>query len=523
MLLAAAGAAALAASGAGGGNAGPSYTVVFDNAFGLTPGVDLKIGGVRAGSVDSLDVERKTGRALVEVKITQPGFSRFRSDVKCAIRPQSLIGEYFVDCQPGTKGRELRDGGRVAVEQTETTIPPDIVQDILRRPYRERLALIFNEFGGALAARGPDLNETIRRAVPALRETDRTLAVLAANRAELQSLTRNSAAVLEQLADRREDVARFVAEARDAASASADRRSDLALTVRRFPGFLAELRPTLADLGTAAREQTPALTDLGESADDLTSFLNRLGPFTESATPAIDSLGEASKAGRTAARAARPTVAELRELTRKSPELATNLAVTLEHLADRKNAVEKAPWSPGGQGFTGLEAILQYPFVQSQAINIFDKRGYILKLNALVNECTQYTNAKTARDKADRTQRCSQALGPTQPGITSPDPTGAREASTARRESARKVKTRRRNRSRDRDRGRSRDRGRRSPDRPAAPATPGATPTPAPTPGSPLDTLDDLLPKVDTPGLPLPRGQATPETDQGLLDFLLGP
>lgn len=517
------GVAALVAAGAGSDAKGQEYKIEFDNAFGLTPKVDVKVGGVRAGSVSDLDVDRKTAHAIVTVTVSQPGFSRFKSDARCAIKPQSLIGEYFVDCQPGQSDKPL-PRNTVPVEQTETTIPPDIVQNILRRPYRERFALIFNEFGAALAGRAPDLNATIRRAIPALNETDRALKVLADNRATLQSLTRNSAVVLSQLADRKKDVSRFVSEARNAASASADRRTDLATTIRRFPGFLAELRPTLRDLGTAAREQTPALADLGAASTDLTAFFNRLGPFSKASLPALESLGEASKLGIPAARSARPTIAQLRGLTKSSPELANNLAIVLEHINDRKFAVEKNPLSPGGAGFTGLEAFLQYPFVQSQAINIFDQRGYILKLLLLANDCSAYTNADSARKDPERTKKCNGYLGPNQPGVNQPDPSGAASTATAARKDSRAT---RRSRSRG---GRKQRSGAKKPGitrpgsgggSPSRPSTPGASPTPS-RPSSPLDdALKNVLPDVKTPSAP--STPATPQTDRGLLDFLLGP
>ena len=520
--LVALGSAALMASGAGDGAAGTRYKVVFDNAFGLTPGVDLKIAGVRAGSVDKLDVERKTGRALVSIKVTEPGFTKLRSDVFCQIRPQSLIGEYFMDCQPGTEGKVLRNGAVIPVERTETTIPPDLVQSVLRRPYAERFALIFNELGGAFAGRGPDVNETIRRAIPALTQTNRVLKMLADNRQELQSLTRASGTVLSELADRRTDVSAFISEARDAASASADRDTDLATTFRRLPAFLSELRPTLANLSTAAEQQGPALTDLAASADDLTTFFNRLGPFAEASRPAIESLGEASKTGIEAARAARPTIAQVRDLTKDSGELSNNLAMVLEHLEDRRNAVEKDKDSPGGDGYTGLEAILQYPFDQSQAINIFDQRGYLLKLLILENECADYTNAKSARDNPERTKRCNGYLGPNQIGVTTPDPTASGGQARASRRSS------------DRDERGSgrRDRGSdRSPDRSGAGGgsgprsdAPSGSPSPLPTPGATPDALNDLIDKLppapQAPDLPGPKGGGQ---DTGLLDFLFGP
>lgn len=520
--LALVGAAALAASGAGEAK-GETYKVVFDNAFGLTPGVDLRVGGVRAGSVDKLDVERRTGRALVTVKVDQVGIGDFRSDAFCAIRPQSVIGEYYMDCQPGTQGRKLPAGGVVPVEQTETTIPPDLVQSILRRPYRERFALIFNELGAAFAGRGPDVNETIRRAIPALNQTDRVLKMLADNSAELQSLNRNAAVVLDELANRRTDVTDFISEARNAASASAERRTDLATTFRRFPGFLRELRPTLADLATTAEQQTPALNDLNASADELTAFFNRLGPFSEASRPAIESLGEASKIGIEATAAARPTIAQIRDLTKDSGELSTNLAVVLEHLEDRRNAVEKDKDSPGGEGYTGLEALLQYPFDQSQAINIFDQRGYLLKLLILENECSDYTNAETARKDPERTKRCNAYLGPNQIGVTRPDPTATgRAGSAARRSSA------------DRDAKRDRDRDSRpGSDRSGGGGGGGSAPrsdgpsrsaSPAPAPGAPSTPLDDLIrnlpPIPRAPELPAPNGGVP---DSGLLDFLFGP
>ena len=55
--------------------------------------------------------------------------------------------------------------------------------DILRRPARERFGLILSELGIGLTARGDDLQTTIRRGVPALRETDKVLKILADNRA----------------------------------------------------------------------------------------------------------------------------------------------------------------------------------------------------------------------------------------------------------------------------------------------------------------------------------------------------
>ena len=77
------------------------YTVVLDNAFGLTEGSDLRSSGVTVGKVEKLAVQRSTARALATIVVTKPSFAGFRADVFCEVKPQSLIGEYYLDCDPG--------------------------------------------------------------------------------------------------------------------------------------------------------------------------------------------------------------------------------------------------------------------------------------------------------------------------------------------------------------------------------------------------------------------------------------
>src|SRR3954451_10303841 len=104
------------ASGDTGSATGKTYKIQFDNGFGLTPGGDLKVGGVRAGSTSGFDLKKiGDGRYVAEVtgQITEAGVGAFHKDASCEIRPQSLIGEYYVDCQPGSSQGVLPSGGTV--------------------------------------------------------------------------------------------------------------------------------------------------------------------------------------------------------------------------------------------------------------------------------------------------------------------------------------------------------------------------------------------------------------------------
>ena len=113
---------------------GAQYTVELDNAFGIVEGADVKVAGVRAGHVTGMRVDPRSKRALVDFALDKEGFGSLRTDAFCESRPQSLIGEYFVDCRPGTAAERLKPGATIPVEQTASTIPIDLITNILRRP-----------------------------------------------------------------------------------------------------------------------------------------------------------------------------------------------------------------------------------------------------------------------------------------------------------------------------------------------------------------------------------------------------
>ena len=125
------------------------------------------------------------------MKIDDPGFQDFRQDATCQIRPQSLIGEKFVDCRttlpraPGSEPapplKQIPDGEPgegeylLPLGNNGTSVDPDLINDIQSLPYAQRFRLIFNELGAGLAGRGEDLEVLVKRANPVLRDVDTPL------------------------------------------------------------------------------------------------------------------------------------------------------------------------------------------------------------------------------------------------------------------------------------------------------------------------------------------------------------
>ena len=426
-ILAAVGAFIVLATGASTGTAAGTYKIEFDNAFGLVTGANFEVSGVPAGTIQSIGLDPKNLHAVVTVNVTKPGFGQFHSDANCESRPESLIGEYYVDCNPGSAGQVLKPGSTIPVTSTRSTIPADLLQNIMRLPYRERMTILINELGAGVAARGGDLQAALHRAVPALTETDALLNVLSNDSTTLQNLTRDSNQVITALANNSANVKRFIDEANRTAVATASQQQNLRGTLARMPGLLEQLRPAMAQLRTTMITNQPVLVNLHQASGEINRLFTDLPAFSRSARPAIKSLGQASVTGKVAVTAARPTVKDLNAFAKPTPELAGNLAIVGHDLDTQSRAVEPDPRSPGGKGFSGLQALLWYAFNQTLAVNTYGPLGHMLAVDAFFSPmCSPYATpasiALMLKQYGPAYRQCYSWLGPNQPGVNEPDP-----------------------------------------------------------------------------------------------------
>jgi virulence factor Mce-like protein len=426
-LLVVAGIVTLASSSSSGSN-DPTYKIELDNAFGLVQGEQFKVGGVPAGKITKIGLDQKTMHALVTIQASTTGFGAFHKDVFCQSRPQSLIGEYFIDCNPGNTGPVLKSGSTIPVSHTASTIPADLLNDIMRLPYRERLTLIVNELGAGLAGNGQNLNAALHRAVPALTETDNLLTLLANDSSNINDLNQTASQLVTELANNTSTITRFIEQANNISVDTNTQDNNLKQTFHNLPPFLEQLRPAMVRLGQTTDANYPVLQNLNAAAGQLDRLLVDIPPFSHSALPALRSLGQASVTGKKALIAAKPVVHNLSQFAQHTPELAQNLAIVLRSLDDRARAVESNPMSPGGKGYTGLEAMLQYVFNQTLDLDYFSSWGHMEAIDGFISPtCGGYATPQTiANNKAQQgaaaVRKCYSFLGPNQPGVNEPDP-----------------------------------------------------------------------------------------------------
>jgi virulence factor Mce-like protein len=381
---------AVAFLGTGAGTDSGDYKVraIFDNAVSVIPGEDVKIAGVKVGKIADLDVTSDR-KAAVILRIDRPGFQDFREDATCTIRPQSLIGEKFVACtptQPRPAGaqeppplQKIKDGdGKgqylLPLSHTSTPVDIDLIQNIMRLPYRQRFSIILNELGVTFAGRGEDLKSVIKRANPGLQQTDKVLAILASQNKVLADLAKNSDTVLGPLARDRKQFAGFIDSAGRTAEATAERRADLAANFERFPEFLRQLTPTAQQLSNFADQAGPVFHDLRPIAPDVSRFFEALKPFSEASTPALTSLGDAFETGTPAVKALLPITKDLKAFSVPAKPVSKNLAGLTSSLSETH----------------GLERFMDFLFFQVAAINGFDSIGHYLRAGFIVNTCSTY-------------------------------------------------------------------------------------------------------------------------------------
>jgi len=394
---------ALIASGSSGGG---SYVVraVFDNGGFMVQGEQVRVAGANVGEIKSVGVtmpgevdsykdgkpQTVPGKAVIAMEITDPGFRDFRSDASCLIRPQSLIGEKFVDCRPtlprapGTppppalkkipSGQPGAGQYLLPLENNSTSVDPDLINDIQTLPYAQRFRLILNELGAGLAGRGSDIEEVVKRANPVLRDVDRLFGILAAQRNRLAQLASDSETILGPLSRERAHVAGFFANAGAAAQASSERGPELEASLRKFPRFLREFRLTMHSLQGFSDAAAPVFADFGKAAPSLTDATRTLAPFSEASTVALKSLGATGEV-------AGPLLREADPIVRKTTELARSGAAPTTDLAEFFGSLEKT------KGWDGLVELI---YNSTAATNGFDQYGHFIRTLVTLTNCTDY-------------------------------------------------------------------------------------------------------------------------------------
>jgi MlaD protein len=99
----------------------------FDNVGGLSEGTDVRVGGIREGTVQRLELPDKLGdKVIVVMKLQTTARNLIRKDSLASIKTAGLLGDEYIEITFGSRlGSELADGDTIPsvkpVDMTELT------------------------------------------------------------------------------------------------------------------------------------------------------------------------------------------------------------------------------------------------------------------------------------------------------------------------------------------------------------------------------------------------------------------
>lgn len=99
---------------------GYKVSAKFQNVTGLGIGSDVKIGGIKIGTVSGQSLDPQTFQAIIEMSLRRD--IKLPDDSTASVSSEGLLGGKFVDIVPGGSETELSEGGQIRFTQSSVNL-----------------------------------------------------------------------------------------------------------------------------------------------------------------------------------------------------------------------------------------------------------------------------------------------------------------------------------------------------------------------------------------------------------------
>ena len=267
---------------------GTSYRAAFRDASGLTPGNEVRVAGVKVGTVKGVALARDGATPFVRVdfRISARGVA-LGSTTRATIRIKTVLGQKYLALEPAGPG-SLAPGAEIPLDRTAS--PFDVLQavqglaDTAGRIDVEQLARAFTVLSETFA----DTPASVRAALSGLSRLSQTVA---SRDAQLRDLLARAKTVTGVLAQRDEEFRALVVDA-NLLLAEVQRRRDAIADLlgatdelaKQLSGLVADNR---AQIGPALRRLRTVVATLQRNRTDLERSLRAMAPFITAFTNVI--------------------------------------------------------------------------------------------------------------------------------------------------------------------------------------------------------------------------------------------
>jgi phospholipid/cholesterol/gamma-HCH transport system substrate-binding protein len=235
------------------------------------------VAGTPVGTVEDIDVSQ-SGTAEVTFTVDDD-YAPLRQGTQATVKPTSLSGiaNRFIDLQLGPQdGQEIEDGGHIGSDHTATAVELDEVFALFDKETRKSVRHFIKGQADTVRGRGAELREGIHYLNPALSTGSRLFQELTRDEPLLKRFVVDSAALVNALATRRDDLTGVVRNLNSTFGALGSQQAALAESIERLPPFLRRANTTFVNLRSALDDVDP-LVDAAKPA------VKRLGPFLDQA------------------------------------------------------------------------------------------------------------------------------------------------------------------------------------------------------------------------------------------------
>ena len=308
---------------------------------GLAVRSDVLVRGVRVGRVAAIEVE--DGIAAVRLEIDDLPLP-VRRDATLRIGMKTLLGEAYVDLDPGRRGPVLPDGARLGRAAVRPSVEVDEALEALGEPARADLRGTLAEAGrGArsprTAARVGETLAQLRLVTGGLRELG---TALEAQAPDLAAAVEDSRAVVGEVAARQRALTTLVGDTQRTLDAVGARERDLRGGLRELPRLLHAARAALEEGDPLVREARPLLRDLRDASPSLAGAFTELPAVARDASGLLAAAPRLERAAAPLLAEAGPLVGDARPAARSLGPALANLVPVVRFLSPRRRAI--AAW-----------------------------------------------------------------------------------------------------------------------------------------------------------------------------------
>ncbi|HEV3363347.1 MAG TPA: MlaD family protein, partial [Acidimicrobiia bacterium] len=228
----------------------------------LRAGTEVRVRGQRVGQVHRVSFDDGP-----RVRVQLPGGFEIYKDASARIRSRSLLGQKYVQIEPGTPPAGELGDAVLGVDRTTTVVDIVDLVDTFDDETRKALHTALLAVGSGAGGRGPDLNDLIAASPDLLADLNLTGRTLTAEETRLVAFLATAERLSGRFNGREKELEALIHQMGDTLLAVAtDDGRPLADTVKKLPSTLDALTPALSDVGDAAAALGPAVHDLGPSA-----------------------------------------------------------------------------------------------------------------------------------------------------------------------------------------------------------------------------------------------------------------